>query len=135
MTTDSPAQPRIDGGSEYADRISDLAGQYRRDRAGFEPPADPPAEDVAMEYLRDGLGPTVMVYVDARTNDWGVAFTQREFDLLHETVNGYLELYTACYGVEMDADFTVRKAAELLLETHNIKDVAAMLTQVPDRTA
>ncbi len=119
--------------SAYADRIRSLARQYRSDRADFEPPDDPPAEERAMEYLREGLGPTVMVYVDARANDWGVAFAEWEFEQLHETLNGYLELYTRCYGVELDADFTVREAAELLIDTHNIKDVAAMLTQVPGR--
>ena len=34
-----------------------------------------------------------------------------------------------------DEELTTREAAELLIETHNIADVAAMLTQVPDRTA
>jgi len=119
--------------SAYADRIRSLAQQYRSDRADFEPPVDPPAEERAMEFLREGLGPTVMVYVDARANDWGVEFAEWEFERLHEALNGYLELYTRCYGVELDADFTVREAAELLIDTHNIKDVAAMLTQVPGR--
>ena len=124
----------MDSESTYTERIDDLRAQYRRDRAAFEPPAEPPADDEAMDYLREGLGPTVMVYVDARTNDW-VRFSDPEFDALHETLNGYLELYTECYGVEMDADFTIRKAAELLIETHNIKDVAVLLTRVPDRSA
>jgi len=125
-----------DAHSEYFPRIESIADQYRADRAAFERPADPPAADEAMGYLREGLGPAVMVYVDARTNDWGVEFSGREFELLHEAINGYLELYAACYGVDLDADFTVRETAELLLDTHNIKDVAAMLTQVPaDRRA
>ncbi|WP_246983117.1 hypothetical protein [Halorientalis marina] len=117
--------------AEYGARIEDLRAQYRRDREAFEAPTDPPAADEAMSYLREGLGPVVMVYVDARANDWGVEFSQAEFDALHEALNGYLELYTRCYGVELDADFAIRAAAELLLETHNIRDVAAMLTQVP----
>lgn len=120
--------------SAYTDRIDALVERYRRDRAAFEPPAEPPAEDRALSYLREGVGPTVMVYLDARANDWGVAFTDAEFEELHEALNGYLELYTRCYGIELDADFTVREAAELLLDTHNIRDVAAMLTRVPDRT-
>jgi hypothetical protein len=119
--------------SEYFKRIQTLQAEYRRERDRFEQPADPPDEGRAMEFLREGLGPAVMVYLDARTNNWGVAFSQQEFDDLQETMNGYLELYAACYGVEMDADFTVRKAAELLIETHNIRDTAVMLTQVPAR--
>lgn len=119
--------------SAYVDRIETLVEQYRADRQAFDQPADPPAKQRAMTYLREGLGPTVMVYVDARANDWGVEFSATEFELLHESLNGYLSLYAACYGVEMDPDFTVRKAAELLIDTHNIEDVAAMLTTVPDR--
>lgn len=119
--------------SDYHARIQTLRAEYREDREGFERPADPPDESQAMAFLREGLGPAVMVYLDARTNNWGVAFSEEEFDDLHETMNGYLELYAACYGVEMDADFTIRKAAELLIETHNIRDAAIMLTQVPAR--
>lgn len=118
---------------EYGDRIHALRRQYREDRHAFDPPETPPAPDRAMSLCREGLGPTVMVYVDARANDWGVQFSEAEFDALHETLNGYLELYAACYGVDIDANFTIREAAELLLDTHNIRDVAAMLTGVPAR--
>jgi hypothetical protein len=118
----------------YHARIESAVERYRADRAAFEPPADPPAPERAMEFCREGLGPAVMIYVDARANDWGVAFSEREFDLLHEALNGYLSLYTACYGVETDPDAAVREAAELLLDTHNIRDVAAILTGVPDRS-
>jgi hypothetical protein len=118
--------------SAYAARIEAAVERYRGASAAFEPPAEPPAADRAMTHLREGLGPTIMIYVDARVNDWGVEFSEREFDLLHEAMNGYLELYAACYGVEMDADFAVRTAAELMIDTHNVADVAAMLTQVGD---
>jgi len=117
------------------DRIETVVERYRQDRKGFEHPVDPPAAETAMELCREGLGPAVMIYVDARANDWGVEFSEREFDLLHEALNGYLSLYAACYGVETDPDATVREAAELLLDTHNIRDVAAVLTGVPDRAA
>ena len=117
----------------YHARIEAVVERYRADRNEFEAPADPPAPDRAMNYCREGLGPAVMIYVDARANDWGVRFSEREFDLLHEAMNGYLALYTACYGVETDPDATIREAAELLLDTHNIQDVAAMLTGVPER--
>ena len=120
--------------SDYAGRIESIVAQYRADRNEFEPPDDSPVPEQAMDYCRDGLGPAVMIYVDARANDWGVRFSEREFDLLHEALNGYLSLYTACYGVETDPDAAIREAAELLLDTHNIRDVAAMLTGVPDRT-
>lgn len=124
--------------SAYADRVRSLVSRYRADRAAFAEtwsPADAPDEARAMEFLREGVGPAVMIYVDARANDWGVEFAQWEFDLLHSALNGYLELYARCYGVEIDADFAVREAAELLIDTHNVRDVAAMLTSVPDGTA
>jgi len=121
--------------SAYADRIRSMNEQYQEDCTDFEQPTNPPADEQAMAYLRDGVGPTVMLYVDARANNWGVEFAEWEFEVLHETMNGYLELYTRCYGVELDADFTIREAAELLIDTHNIRDVAVMLTQVPNRTA
>lgn len=118
----------------YRARIESVVEQYRMDREQFDRPVDPPEPDRSMDYCREGLGPAVMIYVDARTSDWGVRFSERDFDLLHEAINGYLSLYTACYGVETDPDTTVREAAELLLDTHNIRDVAAMLTGVPERT-
>jgi len=119
--------------SSYHRRIESVVERYRADRAAFEAPTDPPAADAAMDYCREGVGPAVMVYVDARAGDEDVRFTEREFDLLHEALNGYLSLYAACYGVETEPDTTVREAAELLLDTHNIGDVAALLTGVPDR--
>jgi hypothetical protein len=48
-------------------------------------------------------------------------------------MNTYLELYAACYGADIDASFAVTEAAELLVDTHNIHDVATMLTHVPER--
>ena len=115
--------------SPYRDRIETLATEARAAREAFDPPADPPDEERAMRYLREGFGEAVAVYVDARSGEWE-RFDAGEFARLEGAMNDYLELYAACYGVEMDAEFTVRKAAELLLETHNIKDTAVMLTQV-----
>ena len=48
-------------------------------------------------------------------------------------MNEWFELYAACYGVELEADFALREAADLLLDTRNIKDVAQLLTHVPER--
>jgi hypothetical protein len=118
--------------SDYADRIETLADRAARERAAFQRPADPPDEDRAMEYLREGVGPAVAVYVDARTGDWH-RFEASAFESLESTMNTYLELYAACYGTDIDASFAVTEAAELLVDTHNIRDVAAMLTHVPDR--
>jgi hypothetical protein len=48
-------------------------------------------------------------------------------------MNDWFELYAACYGVDVDSDVALREAAELLIDTHNIKDVAQILTGVPER--
>ncbi|PSP89851.1 hypothetical protein BRC90_03360 [Halobacteriales archaeon QS_4_69_34] len=119
--------------SDYAGRIEDFAERARRDRDGFEPPADPPDEERAMGYLRRGLGPLVALYLEARTADWDVEFSAAELELLHRATNDWLALYARCYGTELDAGFTVRRAAELLLDTHNIRDTAQLLTGLPAR--
>ena len=116
----------------YASRIETLAAAASDDRADFEAPTDPPDPDRAMTYLREGVGPAVAVYLEARTGDWH-RFDSEPFAELEAAMNTYLELYAACYGVDIDAEFTVREAAELLVETHNIHDVAQVLTHVPDR--
>ena len=85
-----------------------------------------------MEYLREGVGEAVAVYVDARTGEWE-RFGEAEFARLERAMNVYLELYAACYGVDYDADFAAREAAEALIDTHNVVDVARILTGVPER--
>jgi len=114
------------------DRVDALAERARADAAGFEPPADPPDEEQAMAFLREGVGQAVKVYVDARGDAWH-RFEPATFERLEGAMNTWLELYAACYGVEMDAEFTVREAAELFVETHNVADVAQLLTHVPER--
>jgi hypothetical protein len=121
----------MDAETRFHERIHDLAERADRDRAAFEPPANPPAEDRAMELLREGAGPAVSLYVEARTGGQMVHFPPDEYHALEGAMNTYLELYSVCYGVDVEADWTLREAAELLLDTHNIRDVAAMLTHVP----
>lgn len=111
-------------------RIDELAASARRDRAAFEPPADPPDEARAMRYLREGFGPAVWCYVDARTDGFDY-IDPDTFDRLEGAMNDWLELYACCYGVDVEADVTVRTAAELLVETHNVRDTARALTHVP----
>ena len=117
----------------FHDRIHDLADRATVDCAAFEPPDDPPEPAKAMDILRTGVGPAVSLYVEARTGGLMVHFPPDEYRALEEAMNDWLELYAACYGVDIDADVTVRVAAELLVDTHNIKDVAQILTGVPER--
>jgi len=115
-----------------ADRIDELVASARADHAAFEPPAEPPDEERAMGYLRDGFGQAVWCYVDARTNGFD-HIDPDDFSALEEAMNRWLALYAQCYGYQIEADVTIRKAAELLLETHNVRDTAQVLTHVPDR--
>lgn len=119
----------------FGARVRRLAARARREREAFVEPTDPPDPERALVYARGGVGPAVAVYVEARTREEWVAFSPGEFDLLHRALHDWLRLYAACYGVRVDPDATVRKAGELLLETHSAVDVARFLTGVPSRDA
>jgi len=116
--------------SKFEDRIAALAEDAEAARASFETPADPPDEQLATQYLREGVGEAIAVYVDARSEEWD-RFGREEFDDLERAMNVYLELYAACYGVDGNFEFTVREAAEAFVDTHNVADVAWILTGVP----
>jgi hypothetical protein len=117
----------------FHDRVWTLADDVTADCAAFEPPENPPDESLAMSYLREGAGPAISLYVEARTGGMMVHFPPDEYSALENAMNDWLELYAACYGVDINAKFTIREAAELLIDTHNIKDVAQILTGVPER--
>ncbi len=119
---------------EPTDRIDDLEARLREARDRFESPADPPDEDRAMRILREGFGPTVWIYVEGRTGGRMVQFSPEEFSRLERLMNEWLALYARCYGAEIESEATLRTAAEALVETHNVRDVAQLLTNVPSRT-
>lgn len=127
--------------SRYGPRIAALARRAERERASLEserrrnPDADgaPGKFDRATRYLREGAGEAIAVYVDGRTGGRRVPFSEAELAALERAMNDWLECYALRYGVVLDADFTVREAAELLLETHNVHDVGQLLTGVPAR--
>ena len=119
--------------SSYADRIGRLADRAATAAASFEAPDDPPDEERAIELLREGLGPIVSVYIEARTADEQEPFSGRELRELHRGANTYLRLYAACYGADIDPDVAIRTIAELVVDTHDIHDTATLLTGVPER--
>lgn len=127
--TDRPAETDQPAGSE---RVRELAREARAARESFEPSVAPD-EDRALEILREGFGPVVWVYVEGRTGGRAARYSQTDMRLLRQALNDWLELYARCYGVELDAEFTVREAAELLVETRNVRDTARVLTRVPER--
>lgn len=118
--------------SDYSDRIDGLAERAREDRRAFDPPDDPPDEERAVGYLRDGMGEVVAVYVEARTGDF-VPLDTEEMDGLERAMNDWLALYARCHGRAIEPDFTVREVAELVVDTHDLSDTAQLLTGVPER--
>jgi len=118
--------------SEFRERIGSLADRAAADREAFDPPADPPDEERALEYLRDGVGDAVACYVEARTGE-PVALDREEMALLERALNDWLELYARCHGTRIEAAFTVREVAELVVDTRDVVDAAQLLTGVPPR--
>lgn len=118
--------------SEHWDRIATLADRARRDVEQFDEPDALPSEEQALSYLRNGVAEVVSVYVEGRTGEYA-AFDDVEMALLERSLNDWLTLYARCYGATIDAAFTVREAAELVIETHNLRDTARLLTSVPTR--
>ncbi len=129
--------------SRYGPRIAALARRAERERAAFDAvetrsdgdpsPDRPMSPDDAVGYLREGAGQAIWLYVEARTGGRLVPFPDAELTALETAMNRWLECYTRCHGVALEAEFTIREAAELLLETRNIVDTAQLLTCVPDR--
>jgi len=117
--------------TDYRERIRRM--ERRADRVAQELDPDPPDEERALELLRTGVGPTLAIYCEARTSGSRIRFPDAEFDRLEETLDRWLALYAACYGVDLDGEYSVRTAAELLVDTHNVRDVATVLTGVPER--
>ncbi|APW98522.1 hypothetical protein CHINAEXTREME_12390 [Halobiforma lacisalsi AJ5] len=127
--------------SRYGPRIAALERRAERERRHLER-ADSPLEgrddgvlrpEEPSEYLRDGAGPAIWLYVEGRTGGRLVQFSPAELAALESAMNDWFECYALCHGVDLDAEFTVREAAELLLETRNVIDTAQLLTQVPAR--
>ncbi|MFB6220870.1 MAG: hypothetical protein ABEH90_05465 [Halolamina sp.] len=116
--------------SRYAERIERLAREARAARREWTDAeaVTEPDEQRALEAARDGLGPVVACYVEARTGDDPPRFSAREHRLLRRATRDWLECFARCHGVTHESDATVRGAAELLLETHDIVAVARLLT-------
>ncbi|XVH31687.1 hypothetical protein ACNS7O_00470 [Haloferacaceae archaeon DSL9] len=134
MTAGSRTDAAASGSpSRFAERIERLAAESEAARLRFEPPAEPPDDDRALEQLTEGLAPVVSVYIEARTASPPVALSRGEFDRLQRAANGWLERYAACYGAAIDPEVAVRAAAELVVQTHDLRDTAQLLTGVPSR--
>lgn len=118
--------------SEHWDEVADLADRARRAVDGFDEPETLPDDEQALAYLRDGVAAVVSVYIQGRTGEYA-DFSDVEMALMERALNDWFTLYARCYGTDIDAAFTVREVAELVIETHNLRDTARLLTSVPDR--
>ncbi|MGZ0746268.1 hypothetical protein [Haloparvum sp. AD34] len=117
-------------------RIRQLATAARDVRDATVASDDGDCDDAGVDITplsaaRDGLGPVLAVYVKARSSDEPVQFSQAELDLLHRATNDWLVVYARQRGADVDPDATVREAAELLVDTHDVVDVAAQLVGLP----
>ncbi|RQG92389.1 hypothetical protein [Natrarchaeobius chitinivorans] len=119
--------------NRYGPRIAALQRRAERDRERIERGDREIGPDDASTYLREGVGPSIWLYVEGRTGGRMVQFSPAELAALERAMNAWLECYTRCYGVELEANFSIREAAELLLETRNVDDVGQLLTGVPLR--
>lgn len=117
------------GEQYFHDRVRELSRRVEEERSDFDP--DAPDGEEAMRLLREGFGPAVSLYVEARTGGRMVRFGEEEFGRLEDAMNAYLDLYARCYGAETEHMYSVREAAELLVETRNVRDTAEVLTGVP----
>lgn len=118
--------------SEHWNQIAALADRAQRDVEQFDEPEPLPGEEQALRYLQNGVAEVVSVYVKGRTGDYA-EFDDVEMALLERSLNDWLTLYARCYGTTIDAAYSVREAAELVIETHNLRDTARLLTSVPTR--
>jgi hypothetical protein len=120
--------------ASYADRIRWTA--RRAERAVGETvgtgATDGDPDDRAMTILREGFGPALSIYVEARTGGLD-ELAPGDHRALRRAVNRWLEAYTACYGVDFDASFTLQETATVLVDTRNVRDTAQLLTNVPER--
>lgn len=130
-SVDEPTEMRRSSSHERAREIAGFAKAAREARESFEPPEEP--DEQAMTYLEDGLWPVIDTYIDARADSR--RFSPAESRDLERALNDWLAVYARCYDVEMEPEFAVLEAAELFVSTHNIRDTAQLLTDVPARSA
>jgi len=122
-----------DGGEEppMDDRIAALERDLHEARATFDPPDDGERDERALDCLREGFAPTLRLYVGSRS--WGERLDSAHRERLATVANGWLELYCRCYGVDLAPEYPLRSMAETFVDTHDLRDVARVLTHVPDR--
>ncbi|ELY95173.1 hypothetical protein C483_02376 [Natrialba hulunbeirensis JCM 10989] len=119
--------------SEYGPQIAALARRAEREYDALSRGDDPSEPAFASQYLRDGVGQAIAVYIDARTGGQPAPLSPAELDALEYAMHRWLECYARCHGVVLESDVSIRTAAEVVLETRTIDDVGQLVTGVPSR--
>lgn len=112
-------------------RIASLTEQASNDAATFDPPDEPPDEELARTYLIEGAGQVIGLYATVRTGGRLYSFSEEEFHELESAMNTWFQLYAACYGEEIEPAVSIRTAAQALIDTEDIEAVAQVVTDVP----
>ena len=120
---------------KFLDGVEDLNQKFREDHEDFfsKSVVERRGIENGNEYLKNGVGPAVLLYIGARSKHGITPITPEQFQNIENNMNGWLELYARCHGEEIEASFSLREAAVLFIETHNIFDVAQILTRIPER--
>lgn len=116
--------------ASISDRIDRIADRADRAKAAATIDGDPQPED-AIDIARDGMWPTLRIYIDARRT--GHRFADQDHDRLERALNDWLIVYAAAHGYDIDPAVPVREAGEAFLDTHNVRHTAQVLTGVPPR--
>ncbi|OIB59336.1 hypothetical protein [Natrialba sp. SSL1] len=119
--------------SEFGPQIAALARHAEREHAALHRGNAPLGPTFAPQYLRDGVGQAIAVYIDTRTGGRPAPLSPAELESLEYAMHRWLECYARCHGVALEPDVSIRTAAEVLLETRNIDDAGQLLTGVPAR--
>ena len=117
---------------DFSDRIEILEGELRREiERNYS--GRLVEWDSALDCLMIGFGPAIAMYIEARIKGKLIPITPEQFERIESIMNGWLEIYAKYYGEDIEANFSIREASLLFLETHDIQDVAEMLTKIPKK--
>ncbi|MFB6254165.1 MAG: hypothetical protein ABEI06_06120 [Halobacteriaceae archaeon] len=123
-----------DNPREISSRIHTLSSKAEDRLSEFSTPDNLPDEQRALGFLTEGVGQAIKIYIDLHATDQDIRLSTTDQAKLENAMNTYLMLYAKCYGRDITPEFSIREAAEIFIDTHNIRDTAQILTQIPDTT-
>lgn len=120
---------------KFLESVEDLNQKFYKDHKDFfsKSVVERRGIENGNEYLKNGVGPAILLYIEARSKNEIIPITPKQFQDIENSMNGWLGLYARCHGEEIEISVSLREAAVLFIETHNIFDVAQILTRIPER--